>query len=229
MARDIIPETNLIDLVDSSAAEAITNTLTFGAWVNLDSFGDTDVITNRRVANNTNGWTLDIRLTNPTNGLVMYLFIGAGYVNLQSSANPFSIGNWALALGWYDGANKKIYVNGSSVGSSAQTGNLVQTGTQVFRIANYVGGGLSMDGKISHHVLWNSALTANNLLALAHGINPFAIENQNLICYNPLTGDYTIEPDYSGNGSISSSIIGSLQSNTNPPVEHLSNYISGYC
>ena len=64
--------------------------------------------------------------------------------------------------GTYDGANIRLYLNGTLLATQAQTGTIVNTG--IGRISGYDNGGEIWDGNISSFSIYNRSLTATEVL-----------------------------------------------------------------
>lgn len=85
-------------------------------------------------------------------------------VNIASAVQVL-YGDWAHLAGVYDGANVKIYVNGTLRGTAAQTGDVLQR-TQPFYVGSHGGPGEYMNGVIDEIRLYDDAFTAAQVLEL---------------------------------------------------------------
>jgi hypothetical protein len=64
--------------------------------------------------------------------------------------------------GTYDGANIRLYLNGTLLATQAQTGTIVNTG--IGRLSGYDSNTEIWDGSISTFSIYNRALTATEVL-----------------------------------------------------------------
>jgi hypothetical protein len=103
----------------------------------------------------------------------------------------FSANTWTHACGVFaSSTSRTVYINGGS--SATNTTNSSGTGeNRLFQgvtraasaFSNYFSGSLAEVG------VWNAALTADEVLALARGISPSLIRPQSLNIYAPLVRD----------------------------------------
>lgn len=88
---------------------------------------------------------------------------------------------------------------------------------------------VTWDGYMSYFTAWKGYTMSNiRLQAMSRGAHPFFISETKPNVFLPLWGNDSPEGDYSGNAN-HGTLTGTSHIFNNPPVEHLSNYISGYC
>ena len=97
-------------------------------------------------------------------------------------------------VGWYDGANQKLYHDGVEKANQAHTNGIGQDN------ANLIIQGASTEMIISEIAIWkNIALSLAEIQALAKGVSPIRIRKPDF--YSPIWGVASPEPDLSGNGN----------------------------
>ena len=64
--------------------------------------------------------------------------------------------------GTYDGANIRLYLNGTLLATQAHTGTIINTG--IGRISGYDNGGEIWDGRVASFSIYNRALSASEIL-----------------------------------------------------------------
>lgn len=68
---------------------------------------------------------------------------------------------WSNVCGTYDGSNIRLYINGVLVGTTAQTGNIKNTG--IARISGYDNNAETWNGNIAQFSIYNRALSASEI------------------------------------------------------------------
>lgn len=125
----------------------------------------------------------------------------------------------------YDGTTARLYYEGVEEDSEADTDTLTTITNNGFVGQHPTGGStVAWDGWIAHFVVWGATLSANEMLALSRGVNPFAIRFESQVINVPLHGNNAPEQDISpthNNGIV----IGATKINTGPPVELIENYM----
>jgi len=110
---------------------------------------------------------------------------------------------WYAIAGLYDGTTLEAYLAGTREAQTAATDPDSGTTTKLTALAAYwgtEGGSPQYDqGTIAEVALWDAALSAAELLALAGGVSPRTLRRDNLLLYWPLWGLDTTEPDLSAN------------------------------
>lgn len=92
--------------------------------------------------------------------------VADGYTYYPTTLNT---GTWYHIVTTYDGTTSTIYLNGTSVASSAQSGSGTGTTTNRFFIMESTqspGAGVMLNGLVDEVGVWNRALSANEVLNL---------------------------------------------------------------
>lgn len=84
---------------------------------------------------------------------------GTQYVGTYTDPSTSAFSNFC---GTYDGANIRLYLNGTLLATQAHTGTIVNTG--IGRISGYDNGSEIWDGKIASFSIYNRALSATEVL-----------------------------------------------------------------
>jgi len=135
-----------------------TTDITVEAWVNYSSYsGGTESYSVITCWGAPWVWLLE----NPSNRLRFRITAGGADVNIADTSNH-TLNTWIQVVGTYDGATKKIYINGVLKNSSAQTGVLGSPGGTP-KIGTYQGTDYCMSGQIGVTRIYNRALTANEV------------------------------------------------------------------
>jgi hypothetical protein len=125
--------------------------------------------------------------------------LSAGYP-VAKYATTLNAGTLYHLCGVYDGSNILAYLNGVQ-DASAVAGDPQQSVNSKWTIGNTnFASHVAAFGEISHVAIYNVALTAAEVAALAKGVSPLRIRRGSLIRYWPVYGRSSPEPDYSGNG-----------------------------
>lgn len=139
-------------------------------------------------------------------------------------------GNIWVACGyWKSSADGKLIVNGSEEGTQTGTNRNLVAAIRCSIGYNFRDTNQFFNGKVSHGVIWNTPLLSTSLGALSRGVNPFIIQNENLQHYSPLSGNFSPEENWGSSLDKPTLTNAPAKFAGNPPVEHLSNYISGFC
>jgi hypothetical protein len=108
---------------------AFTGAMSMTLWWFLNQRGpDPTIIFGKgdALADSAKEWSLGYEGTGPTD-FEFILNTGAGGVVLQASTNLAQLGIWRLLACTYDGANKRIYLDGVLDATAAETGNIVSS------------------------------------------------------------------------------------------------------
>ncbi len=117
------------------------------------------------------------------------------------------------------------FIDGASAGvteTTTPTGTYDSDAAKEKIIGNRAAADRGFDGWFAHWANWDTILSAAKHAALSRGVNPFIMDNENLLMYLPLHGNDDPEPDYTQN--ITTVLTGTTKATTNPPVELLENY-----
>ena len=141
-----VPDANSLDL---------TSGMTLEAWVNASVLG---------------GWRTALMKEKPS-GLAYGLYASSdtgrpsGWVSVGAidrgvnASSALAAGTWAHVATTYDGSTQRIFVNGTQVGTRAQTG-AITTSTSPLRIGGNSAWGEYFAGRIDEVRVYNRALTA---------------------------------------------------------------------
>lgn len=120
------------------------------------------------------------------------------FLGANTTAN-WSLNAWNHCAGVFDGTNFFSYLNGGNSSSHAAGSAPLSFNVNVFGAADVNGVKDNyFTGRLAEAGLWNVALTANEIAALAAGVNPRRIRPGSLKSYWPLWGLSSPEPDLSG-------------------------------
>lgn len=107
--------------IPNSASLQLVNNLTIEAWTRLDAFGsgsDVDIILRKGEAN-PNDYQLAVH------NQMLSLMIEENDDQGLHSNSSLTANNWYGVTGTWNGATRKVYLNGSEQGSASKTGNIV--------------------------------------------------------------------------------------------------------
>lgn len=126
-------------------------------------------------------------------------------------------GAWKhIAITYASITSRIVYVDGSAV--ITNTTSFVTDFTAVnLRVAGGASAN-SIDGDFAEAAIWTTALTADEIGALARRVPTRSIRPQSLYRYWPMLGDTSPEPDYSPNGSSLSITGGSWSKSNHVPI-----------
>lgn len=127
---------------------------------------------------------------------------GVGYATILQIPS----GDWAAMVGVWnsiaivssDGLNFTLYLNGTSVATGAAPGSTVSRSVYFDALHDAIWS-LFSSHSVAECAMWNSALSAGDIAALAAGASANGIEPSTLQCYYKFSGGSASEPDLSGN------------------------------
>jgi len=122
--------------IPNSASLQLVNNLTIEAWTRLDAFGsgsDVDIILRKGEAN-PNDYQLAVH------NQMLSLMIEENDDQGLHSNSSLTANNWYGVTGTWNGATRKVYLNGSEQGSASKTGNIVPDTRAI-----YIGGRSTTD------------------------------------------------------------------------------------
>lgn len=171
--------------------------LTLAGWFNSDS--DT---TSQTIISITNSGGQERFLLTASGGVtgdpVRATTIQGNVGAAADSATGYSANTWHHAAGVFASSTSRIaYIDG--VGGTAETTSRTPGTMNTTRIGVTVGGGARsnyMNGRLAEVAIWNVALSAVEIAALAKGIKPFLIRPEKIVLYLPLVRDIV---DYKSN------------------------------
>ncbi len=189
----------------SNATPVVTGSpCSFSVWFNATSAvtaqgilsvgADTSANNRNNISLNGSGAGAKLSFTNADN---------AASVNASSTAT-YSANVWNHAGGvWTDATTHIVYLNGTSTtGATTSIGSM--TGGNISIVGRRASGGTPnfFDGNIAEAAIWNVALSATDMAALAAGVCPLLIRPDALVFYSPLQGHGSPEPDFRGRLSL---------------------------
>ena len=164
------------------------STLTFSAWFNINKWGSAIVSSGNSVTNGI--WFLAYNSStfffSARNG-------GSDSISVNPSGN-FTLNNWHHVCGVLDGANSKLYFDGSEAGSGTLPA-LGSTAGSNPSIGSYQRGSFFTGGLIDEVSIFNSALSASDITSIYNSGVPAALSS-----YSPV-GWWRMGDNDSGTGS----------------------------
>lgn len=242
MARDWNGTTDIIDLGSGATIDDVfiaTNGSTIFAWCFPDTIGESSAGQLFWKANGTTqGNNIPI---NTTSKFKFNSFRATTTGTWIQTNNDGVLDAWNSLSIKYDGTsttNDPTFCHNGTIQTvgSGLTESSTPVGTQGSdaAITTYLGNNTAntgtWDGYISHVTIWKGEVLGNNQMqAMSRGANPFAIGSSTKpVLFIPIWGNDSPEFDLSGNNN-DGTLTGTTRVSASPPVEHMSNYISGYC
>jgi hypothetical protein len=137
-----------------------------------------------------------------TGNAAYYCFSVTGGIHVDPGTATYTLNAWTHTAITYDSINNLLtYANGISDGTNnLGFGNLGQADSPLGAALGYdtTTPGRHLNGVMADFGYWNTALTVAEIRALANGARPGNIRPQNLLCWQPLDGLQSPEPDLSG-------------------------------
>lgn len=168
---------------------------TFAAWIKTSNVTDVQTIMNvERSTTSADGWQLSVR--GDVAGDPIRWQSQRSTVSSCDTTTGITAGTWHHAAGVEAAGNSRtVYLDG---GNSATNGtSKVPTNIDVTAIGRRSNGTPTnyFDGDIAEAAIWNVALSAADVAALAKGVSPFFVRPGNIIAYWPLIGRFSPEND----------------------------------
>jgi len=142
-----------------SASLDISSNITLAAWIYPRSLGGR--IVDKITAGANDGYLLDT-----LNNRLRLIAIGG-----PSGSSILPTGSWVHVAGVYDGSQIRLYVNGAPDGTGPATGP-IPTNNLTLKIGNAHGAVVPFNGLIDDVRIYNRALSAADIQALASGTPP---------------------------------------------------------
>lgn len=218
MSRDFPgATTDYLSLGDVAALDITGTALTLAAWIRPDAVVSRAIIAKYDNAGTqaTKQYMLDL---GSGSVIVMRVDDGAGE-DVAVGTTVLTAGSWYAVAGVKNGTGAdalKVYLNGTQEASATSNRTIQNTATGV-TIGRYADAGGAFDGRIAEAGVWNVALTAAEIAALAKGVSPLLVHPGNLKGYWPIWGIASPEADLSGNAN-NPTINGSLPVADHAPV-----------
>jgi hypothetical protein len=189
---------------EAASAAATAAPITLACWGRYSSFtavsGHTLLALSRASGAVRDSFVLDVLEGTPD---TVRALTGAAGASASGSVN-FAIGanTWFHAGAVFSAANSRTaYLNGT--GGTANTTSLTPSSlvrTAVGRLPNFNSSPINYwNGDLAEAAIWTTALTANDMTALASGVSPLRVKPASLVFYAPILGA-SPEPDYTAGG-----------------------------
>jgi CSLREA domain-containing protein len=153
-------------LVAHNANQNTGAQITLDAWIRptaVAPLNSNPSIINKRTAANSEGYTFEVN--NAGNGLYFEITTSNGVFS-ATAANALTLNTWQHVAATFDGANLRIFLNGSQVASSAGTGT-INAVTSDLVIGRNIALGTSFTGQIDEVELFNRALSQIEIATIA--------------------------------------------------------------
>jgi len=205
-----------------SAIDNINPTTLIG-WIFPNDFGEGD---KGRIYYRDAGtfmWGVWIRGTDSDNLLKYQRNFSTTNGKWQTPTSSISTSVWQHLAITYDNSDVSndpvIYLDGVSqtiTETTAPVGSAADDSGVALLLGNNDDGSRTFNGRLAEMAIYNMALSAAEVLALAHSINPLHIRRTNLKAYWPLPGNSSPEADLSGNGN-NGTVTGAIKG-AHPPI-----------
>lgn len=176
------------DVSKSSTSAISALPLTIAGWVYSTTTATTQYAFGLQASASNGGWRVGFATTS-----VVFQAVG-GTTQTATATSAASANTWMHLAGVTSAANSRtLYKNGTSVATST-TSTTVGAVAQVRIGAGSTSGGAASNfwtGAIGNVGIWNVALTASEIGALANGAPPISIRPANLVGWYPLGAPYS--------------------------------------
>ena len=155
-----------VDVPDNAALN-LTGAITIQAWVKANAWG-TNVWDNYIVGKD--DWSVSsagYALRAGAGGQLSFNFaVSGGLWQEVLSSITMTTGVWHNVAGTFDGTTQKVYIDGILEGSAAYSGSIVSSPyhLNIGAVPYTTGGSRLFNGNIDEVAIWNSALTASQLI-----------------------------------------------------------------
>lgn len=150
--------------IADSVSTSITGDITFGGWYNISTGSQQALISKWNPSGSQKSYELVYNTA--TDDVSFYLTPdGSTNSNVTSSVSGIGGSGWRHILGWYDGTNIKIYVDGSEEGSAAYSSGIFDSTSSVL-IGAEAAGVTTLNGDASLQLICNAALTTDDITEL---------------------------------------------------------------
>ncbi len=171
--------------------------MTLCCWFRLASNSLTDNLLGMWAAADSQSFNLEI---SNTNKIVNKIRDGVAGTIRATGATTITNGIWYHGCAVYTSAtDRAVYLNGASEATSVTSVTPAGLDTSGVGVLNGTG---FFDGRIADAAIWNAALSANEIAALAAGVSPLRIRRLSLAAFWPLYGYQSPEQDLVGANSL---------------------------
>ena len=185
--------------------------LTLACWVNPATVSGADAMVELDDGTDTN----DVFLLYLATGVINAFTSAAGVSSTATAGTAIGTGAWSHAAGVFASATSRVaYKNG--VAGTEETTSRIPTTIDSVRLGSQVGTNF-MDGTLAEVGIWNVALDAGEIAALAKGFSPQLIRPASLIHYYPLIRG-TVNQGGSSNTTLDFGKAGLNLTETNTPT-----------
>jgi hypothetical protein len=156
-----------VDVIDNGQLEPAQ--LTLSIWARQDSTGNQSQVSKRVVGGSANAWQLETGPTGSIMGLSFTTYDGSGFNQyLVSADNAIKVGTWQHLAGTYDGATKRVYIDGVEVANGPQAA-AIPYDSMAMKIGcdDNNPNTFFFDGALDDLRIYNRALTASEIAVLA--------------------------------------------------------------
>jgi len=117
------------------------------------------------------------------------------------TSTGYSVNTWHHACAVFTSTSSRdAYIDGGSVGNNATALGTMMSPNRT-DIGRAVNASSYFSGRLAEVAIWNVALTANEVLALARGVSPLRVRPASLISYVPIWGLHSAEIDMKNSGA----------------------------
>ena len=176
-----------VDYLDNNSPSITDFPVTFSCWVKPDSTSDQGAC----ITLGTNGSNHHyISLLTYSGSNIRAQTRGAGGAAYATGPSSYSAGTWQHIAGVFrNSASRIAYLDG--VAGTENTTNRNASGMDRIVIGELAGPtSKSYDGSLADCAIWDVALSAEDVSALALGFNPSLIQPSNLVSYYPFVREY---------------------------------------
>jgi hypothetical protein len=137
----------------------ITSAISVEAWVYFDGAASRGILGRWYSSISDRSYLL---LTEDATNIRFYVYTSA--TSFIETGDALTTNNWYHVVGTYDGANQKIYINGSESANKGLSGN-IQTSSEALEIGRYFDQitGRGLTNQIAQPRIYNRALTASEI------------------------------------------------------------------